>query len=122
MLHSLFLLLILQICFLFITDLVTEFFIVVTPLILFYSSLLRFSAVNVSLLFNDSLINTAPGSPIKLSIKYFFISSHFLLQYLFYLSLHRFNSINVLFIFSASLSNIAPESPMLLSYWSICCY
>ena len=87
------------------------------------SSPLRFSDVNVVLVFNDSLIEIAPSAPISLSVHciigfvFHFHFIHLFICYLHYIlsSRSRSSSVNVVLVFNDSLIILAPSGPIRLS-------
>ena len=97
------------------------FFIIFSPSFYIYSfsSHLRFSEVNVELIFNASLILLAPSALISFAVHIHFMSlfipfsSSFLL--LSFLLLSRFSEINAELIFNASLILLAPSALISLS-------
>ena len=132
MIHLYALLLLVQYSYLFINSLFSFFtiywFFHCFIFIIYYilSSLPRFSAVNVVLIINDSLIFFAPSTPILfpdhyfhsfhfLQFIYFFIIISYLLSIYILSSQYRFSSVNVVLIINDSLIFFAPSAPILLT-------
>ena len=124
MIHLSFLLLSLQYCCLFISIIISFHSSNIHYLIMFISSLPRFSLVNVVLVFNDSLIIIAPSSPILVHVHinyhFIFILCIYIILFIFisFLSISlllRFSSVNVVLVFNNSLIILATSSPIMLT-------
>ena len=123
--HQYFLLLHLQLYYLFISIISLYLFIFLCFFFLsfflsfslsFFLSPLRFRYVSLVLIFNASPIVLTPEFPILLFVHLNHLSLfHFIYSYYFFLSPHRFNFLSAVLIFNASPNFCAPSSPILLS-------